>query len=295
MAFPSPTDVTFRVQPPIEKTIQGNKSRLMFKDGMTENVIRPEELFSRLKEGWTMLLVFILCGGLLGLALSTVLTPIYQASTELETGIDYSRTLPLNQAGQARIKESVRALLLSDLVLGEVLNDLSLAITGDFNAEIMQLRSTLTLAERDGIWNLYVENRDAGAASLIANTWAETAAEEIKKSIKHAWAAASLQNSIYSKGCAMEIDPDTSRAAWRCNPGSDQDSPEDEIDELIKEAELSHGLLPGMNVSILQSSHPPVVPVARGRGMLILSGTAIGLIIGLVFTVYRKPSEMTNG
>ncbi len=238
------------------------------------------DVLLRLIRRWPWLLAAACLGGLLGLGIGGLLSPVYEAVAVVGVGVDYGRSLPLDEDAMRHALERVREVFLSDETLEAVLRADGQA--GDEFDDASELHDTLRLSAIDGGWELGVRSGSAEEAARLANVWASVSLESLQVAAEHAWRAADLQSKWYTAGCKLmpaATPPGTS--AWACAV-SERYDPEEALTQIEREAVLSLGILPSMSFATLQEAAPPATALTSSRTLCILSGLLVGIVAGVM-------------
>lgn len=249
-----------------------------------QNDLKPGLLFKRAMERWYWILLAACLGGLIGFGLSFLRTPVYEATSILGIGIDYSRALPLDDDAELHAYSRVRDLLLSEeAILPAMMSE------ENERADLVRLfRSRIRLDQRGTRWELTVYDQSPEEASRVANGWAENALSLLTEAQQHALRAIDLQSSFYRISCRLEAGPESSdRAVLVCDALEPKVDPDDLTEELIQEVNLSKGILPALSASLVARAKAPTDPIIGGRGVLILAGLFIGLLMGFGWQLKR--------
>lgn len=252
---------------------------------LIEQDISFPRLYQALTKRWFWLPVAVILGGLIGLAVSLTLSPVYRATASLGIAVDYGRTHRLDPATERAALLQAQELILADETLSGVIAETP-AGTLD-RAGISQpsdLRPRLRLDRFENRWDLSVSFNRPEEASEVANLWAEVAVERLQVAVEHAVRARELQTRIYELGCSLEVAESTGRAIWRCEENEPAGS-EDIPTRLVEEVRASHGILPGLSFAQLREATPPSDPIYRGRTALLLGGAVLGLAAGLLLII----------
>jgi uncharacterized protein involved in exopolysaccharide biosynthesis len=249
--------------------------------------VDSRDLLLRLMRRWPWLLTAIIAGGLLGLGAAALYPPVYEAVAVVGVGIDYGRTLPLDDEALRHAFDRTREVFLADEVLETVWGS---EAQGDQPVSANVVRESLRLSEIGGGWELGVRTGSAEAAARMANAWASASIEALGSAAGHAWRAAELQSKWYITGCELQPPEGPSMpAAWACAAAPDEYDPEQAQGAIEEEAVLSRGILPSMSFSMLQEAEPPGDPLAGSRGMSILAGLLAGAVVGvMVALIWRR-------
>lgn len=249
---------------------------------MIEATVDSRDLLIRLLRRWPWVFLAGVLGGLLGLGLSRILPPVYEAVAVVGVGVDPGRSLPMDAETLRLALDRVREVFLADTTLEAV----RLGAGEDVAAELTtpnQLRETLRLSEIDAGWELGVRSPIPDRAATLANLWSETSVQALQEAERHAWTAADLQAKWYIVGCRLVPVPDQPAAAqWECKERPEDYDPEQALSEIQSEAVLSRGVLPSMSFASLQRAEPPASPLTTSRALLGMAGCVAGLLGGVV-------------
>ncbi|MEW6568850.1 MAG: hypothetical protein AB1449_11930 [Chloroflexota bacterium] len=252
-------------------------------------------LGSRIVRGWPWIFILAVLGAVAGWAVSEFRPPLFASHAVLGIGIDYGRSLPLDDRAQEMAMDRVRALLLADDTMEASISLLSGTGTEIGSPSPSDFRRQVRLEDMRSEWYLTTYADSPEQAAQLANAWAQGALRALHEASLHAWRAAELQAELYGLGCTLEPAPDaSSQPLWTCAVAGASADAEPLLSDLLHEAELSRGVLPGISYALLQEAEPPDSPVLWGRGWLILSGLVIGAILGVLWATRRKPGPTTR-
>jgi len=254
------------------------------------NDLVPKDFLGRMRAKWVLVLMTAIVGGVVGLGLSEIRPPRFQAIAVLGIGIDYGRTLRLDPLTERKALNRVRGLLLSDDTLRGATRRMDDSVEGDEGLyDMSQLRKRVRLGEKGGRWELSVVSARPELAAIAANAWADSALAELDTAVSHAWRVAELQSVIFEVGCRLVSGQvDGAAAVWSCEEESASSELEQINAEVIKEATQSRGILPAISFSMLERAFPPTQPILWGRGLMALSGAMIGLLLGAAWVAGRR-------
>jgi len=249
---------------------------------MIEATVDSRDLLVRLLRRWPWVFLAGVLGGLLGLAASWVIPPVYEAVAVVGVGVDPGRALPMDDATRRLALDRVREVFLADTTLEAVRLGAGQDAAADFST-VNQLRDTLRLSEIDAGWELGVRSRLPERAAALANLWSEISVRALQEAGRHAWAAADLQAKWYIVGCRLVPAADQAMTAqWECKDRPEDYDPEQALSEIQTEAVLSRGVLPSMSFAALQQAEPPASPLTTPRALLGLAGCLAGVLGGVV-------------
>ena len=239
------------------------------------------DVLLRLIRRWPWLLAAVCLGGLLGLGISGLLRPVYEAVAVVGVGVDYGRTLPLDEEAMRHALDRAREVFLADETLEAVMG-LDDQAEDQFD-NVHALRETLRLSEIDGGWELGVRSGSAEEAARLANVWASVSLEEFQAAVGHAWRAADLQTKWFIAGCELQpAAPPSELAVWSCATAPEEYDPEQALTEIEQEAVLSRGILPSMSFSMLQDAEAPDESLTGSQTLFVLAGLLAGAVLGVI-------------
>lgn len=245
---------------------------------MTQD-IRVGLLFRRVLSRWAWIVALAILGGLLGLAVTWLRPPEYEAVASLDIGIDYGRSQPLSDEATREAFLRVQDLLLADDTLRAAAASLPPDMTGTVTPD--NLRSDIRLERFDPKWDMQAFSTSPDQAAAIANAWAESALSALQVAQTHAWRAADLQGKLYRASCTLEAEVGAAEPKWVCHSGEPDFSPDQAVGQLMHEAELSQGILPNLSFSLQHRAKPPQQVAVYGRGTVVLAGFFLGWLVGI--------------
>ena len=236
---------------------------------------------------WPILILLGTAGAVIGLAVSLLSSPRYQSEAVLGVTINYAVTQPLELVVEDRALNRVAAIILADTTLTEVLNRLPDQTKADHGWHVpSDLRPNLRLDQRLAEWGLVSADEDPAIAMEIAQVWAEVAIEELDEAMSHAWRAQTLAGGMYDIQC-LPVENATP-AAWVCETSPLSMNPEALDGTLQTEMALSRGILTAISYELLRSAELPDSPISWPRGLQVLGGAAIGLLIGAIAMIFKR-------
>ena len=203
---------------------------------------------------------------------------MYEAVAVVGVGVDYGRTLPLDDDALRHAFDRAREVFLADETIEAVW-----AVEGGAAGFANEVRDSLRLSEIGGGWELGVRDSSPGSAARLANAWASISVDALQAAVGHAWRAADLQSKWFITGCELQPAAAPSLpASWVCAAAPQEYDPEQALTEIEQEAVLSRGILPSMSFAMLQEADPPGEPLAGSRGMSVLAGLLAGAVVGAI-------------
>ncbi len=255
-------------------------------DSLLSQDVQPSQVASKLLGSWQLIFIMGVLGGLLGLAANWALPPTFQASASLGVGVDPNLAAPFSDNVQYEADLRTQDLFLSDSTLEAARAQLAPALAGSAASDF---RSHIRLDHFEGEWYLRATAGSPSDAAERANAWASAATAEFKAAQAHAIKAGEFQALLFSVACKPEVVVSEGRSnLWVCDEMNLNLDPDQVSSELLTEARLSHGILPGMVISTTQSAEPPSEPTRQARALLALGGTVVGLVLGLLAALSRR-------
>jgi hypothetical protein len=247
--------------------------------------------YRRLLAGWLWIIAAAMVGALLGLGLSYLRPPVYEATAVIGIGIDRSRADVPDDITVRQAFDRVRGLLLADDTLEEALA-LGAARAGEEAplGEVRAFTDRLRLSERPDGWVLAVLGRDASETERMAQAWADVSLAQLQTASYHAIRAAEWQAVLYEASCRLvPPESDSEEARWLCRSAAPEGDSSSIPSSILVEVEASRGILPALTYSLMRRSDGTAAPVVWGRGTLVLGGAIAGMVIGslLVASVRR--------
>lgn len=247
--------------------------------------IDPHEIFRVLFQSWYWLIVAMLIGGLIGLGITRLRPPRYQASAVLRIDLVGEEYHQLGWTWKRDILSPVRVLLLGDETLMQTLA--SQGKNGD-ERSAAELREDLRLNDLESEWFLGAIHTEPDEAAHIANAWSSIALSELEETTSQATRAAKIAAQLETAGCVLR---GAHGAAWDCPP----EWGGVEVASLIEQWEsafaASHGIPPELEFELIREATAPRQPIYWGRGAIILSASLLGGVVGVGIVLATAPPK----
>lgn len=253
----------------------------MKKSGKTSGKIEfSPNIFHAKSIEWLGVAGFMLLGAIIGLVISLLFPPKYEAVSKLTTNLEVVTNTNVTEIMVDAQVDIVGTLIFHPDVIERVRQTLAdegltytlTELTRRTKIE-RQLMSTL----------IKVRDIDPEVATLIATTWAEKAYERLTEAYPHALALSEAKASqALLTSC---IEDATKQALPFCQSLTEEKTGQilSETERIIlKESPLSLGLTGELNISQYQPAAIPEHPVAFLRSILILAGALAGLVFALL-------------
>jgi hypothetical protein len=251
------------------------------------------EIYRRLMAGWSWVLGAALIGGLLGLLVSSLRPPLYEAKAVVGIAIDRSRADVPDDVTVRQAYDRVRGLLLADDTL-ETAAALAAQRAGESPSPgaVEALTESIRLSERPDGWVLAVYGPNAIEAEETAQAWAEVAVDQLRAASVHALRAAEWQELLFEASCELvPQDQADQPARWVCRSAPPSGQAEMIPVSILAEVEATRGILPVLTYSLLKGAGGTAEPVVWSRGSLVLGGAVLGLVVGALVVASRRRAD----
>jgi uncharacterized protein involved in exopolysaccharide biosynthesis len=247
--------------------------------------ITIKDLLGFVKEGWKLMVIGVILGGLAGLVISSLLKPEYESTAEFSFSFDYSRTGLLTDIEEDQAMEVAGDVVNSTEVRQRIIervNELGIQITPD------QLKSDFIAERRFGQWLLKVRRGDPSEAARFSNIWGEAARTSLINAQQAAVKADALHRYVLSLESCFQQSTSGQVAQPLCQASSRLEL-QDEMDasgkDLAKWQEQSLGFFPGLNFLWAQEAVENNAPIQHSRGSMILFGCMAGFLISVIISL----------
>jgi uncharacterized protein involved in exopolysaccharide biosynthesis len=237
-------------------------------------------------QAWKLLVIAVILGGLIGLAVSFLIPPEYEAVSVFSFNIDYARTGLLTDVEEDQAME-VAGDLISSTDVVQITRDK--AVEMGLPAKDLALKKQLFAERRFGQWLMKVRWNDPATAAKLANIWSEAAQSALQNARKAAWQADALHRYILSLETCFQQSTAILPAQPLCQISNQADLQEEITksgQELQRWTETSRGYFPGMNFSWEQEATAPESPVQYARGGLIMAGCLAGFSAAAIAALF---------
>ncbi|MCD6577288.1 MAG: hypothetical protein J7K66_04655 [Anaerolineaceae bacterium] len=244
---------------------------------------------------WWLLFLAMLAGGVLGYFISTRLAPRYEAAAKISASIDYTISCELEDYQEDRAINKAGWLMTSDSVLKNVHKQIT---EQGIDISYQGILDSFSVERIDDLWTLRVTSYKPENAVLFANLWADEAYSQLDQASEHAQNASVLMAYIYSLESCLEETPENSNQYAICTIDN-VDALSSEIfaktELLNQELELSRALLPSARYALVSYAQTPTESLVHTRGILVLSGSFLGLICAFAFLFIFFEREKPGG
>jgi uncharacterized protein involved in exopolysaccharide biosynthesis len=257
-------------------------------DSIQQNTqtIKPSSLITLAKQGWKLLVICVIAGGLAGLVGSYFLSPQYEATSVFSFSIDYARTGLLTDIEEDQAMEVAGDLINSTSVIKSVTErakELGISVTDE------QMKAGLTAERRFDTWLLKVRWNDPEISARLSTLWSEATLSEFQKARQAALKADGLQRYILTLESCFQQSTSGLAAQPLCQPSNRLDL-QTEMEktgaDLQQWQDEAKGFFPGFNFTLAQQATIPVAPIQQSRGSLVLAGGLSGLVAAAILSLF---------
>lgn len=240
-----------------------------------------DRVVNRATQGWWLVVVFAILGGLAGYALSALRPAVYEARAEYTFSIDFARTGILTDVEEDQAFEAMSDVIFSTQVLEQTARA---AQAEGIAVDLTALQENITKERALNTWTFRVRHADPAAAVRIANLWGENGLHALQVATAAALEAGVLRGYLDSLESCLSRAVMSEPVQALCET-SNLARIQAEIDKtgaaIAAAREESRGILPGMGY---QWTRDPgsAERVLAGRGLLVLAGALVGLIAAVI-------------
>jgi capsular polysaccharide biosynthesis protein len=258
---------------------------------MMEPEFSPLHTYVSIRRRWWLVVILTLVGGLLAWGYHLLRPPLYEANATLVALLDFSRPeVIIGDDAQHYQEDSIllaaQNLILSTETLSSVLGEVERR-----ELPVRQLRPghEIFLERKQSMFELRVRNADPDVAAQVANLWAEKALAALEDAHAHAVNARALSDYLAAMGgCPLPPSVEPSPPSICGNASSSQIQQALASIQAQQEAETraSRGIIPGLLFTWSQEASSSDTPVAYNTPLLILVGTLLGFLVGVMVTLW---------
>jgi len=245
-------------------------------------------MLSSILQGWKLLVIGTILGGLMGQAATSVLKPVYETAAVFTFTIDYSRTGLLTDIEEDQAMEIAGDLIKSTDVFNDVISQAS---GMGIKLDEQLIRENFTAERRFSQWLLKVRADDPKIAANLSNLWSMVALEEFQKATRAAIQADGLHRYLLSLESCFQQSTAGMAAQPLCQ-ASNRHKLQTEIQnssaDLLNWQTGSRGIFIGLNYSIAKEAETPDSPSQHSRASLVLAGGLIGLLVATLFMLFSR-------
>jgi hypothetical protein len=259
-----------------------------------EKAFYPRDTLEQAIHSWWFIVLFMVLGGVAGLIFSWIRPPVYDAKAVFTTSIDLTRTGELSDVEVDQAIGIVGDIISSTDITEQVVQKGKAA---GINIDASNFEDMATTVRKNYLWEVHILNNNPNTAVLLANIWADTAANALGIAYRHALLAQGYQRYLDSLesclGQTATIEPAQSTCS-RSNLANIQLELAKTGSLVKQEKQASQGLLPAVLVSLSEKAHSLSKPVLFGRNLSVFSGALVGFLLALWAIFLRLPDRFTR-
>ena len=238
---------------------------------------------------WWVICLAMVVGGLLGVAISTLQPPQYEAQANISSSIDYTLLPDLEDYEEDRMINEAGWLIFSDQVFLDVQTRAKLE---GYPIAFEDFDERFSADRVDDLWALRVVGEDAQEASTLANIWADVSYQHLTTAHAYALEASMIRSAITALESCQQAD---AGSAFSLCEVTDMDTLQTELDKQTSALEdalaLSQALNPASNYTINSYAVVPLAPSYQTRGAMAFLGMLLGLAAGFVILWFTGKKE----
>jgi len=153
-----------------------------------QDVMVPLITFNRLLTGWWKIVLMAVVGGLLGLTVSAIIPPTYQAEATFHASIDFTEINFDNMVGEygyplifTQFDEDLALQVVERVLLAERQEALAFALTLDPSLDGKTFWDNMQIQRYLARWHLRYRHRDPEIAQAIVNYWADIGMQALEE------------------------------------------------------------------------------------------------------------------
>ncbi len=267
---------------------------------MNDIVISHE--FQAILRRWWLFIIFMLIGGLAGWIIGYFLPPIYEATAFYQVDLNKDEVIrrdalpgiaSLDYARSNYYLDPVAELFFYPEVQAELI---SASAREGISVAVGSIREPAFFLDRRGsVWFITVRDRDPETAALLANLWLGLVDARVHGQLAHASSAEDLQVvHAFVKSCFSE---NNLAQANKCagiafsGPADLEAYLQDLERQIASEQEASGGLVPVISLAITRLAEPSSAPILYRRGVLMATGSLLGLLLGMLLISIQSRSR----
>jgi len=256
--------------------------------------ISPRRTYERLLRSWWVITIGLILGGLAGWLYTRFQPPVYEATAAYDVSLDQQQIAARLNLGPEKLPlvSTAQNVYLAPVVDVFDAPGVRARLVNDANAQGIKLQDEDVNGEnfyldRRGVrWFLSVRNTDPVAAAKLANLWLAAADPVIREAQAHTAQSRflQLQRDAIQK-CFSEMD--FTRANQCAGTAFSAPSALEEYlnsleQQISSEAQAGRSIDPAITFVVGRQAEPPSQPILYNTSLIILAGSLIGLLVGIL-------------
>jgi hypothetical protein len=268
------------------------------------NDLSPLELLGRTLHRWWMLVALMLLGGAAGWLLSQFRHPVYEATAVYQVTLDEQQLvdrglltadkLPLQFADQNTYLAPAADMFYDPAVRAKLLADAS---SQNMQLQQSDFNGTDFYLDRRGMqWFVTVRSTDPATSAQLADLWLAAADAALRAAQAHTDQSISLQlqyDSVQKCFAEMDFQQANKCAGTRFATPVDLDAYLKGLETQMASAQQSgSGIDPALSFVIVSPANQPSHPVLYTTSLVIVAGSLVGLLAGIVLVQMLRPWKL---
>jgi capsular polysaccharide biosynthesis protein len=259
-----------------------------------ENDLQPMKILQRILKYWWALILIVILGGVVGIGISRIHSPVYQSRAVITTVIDYSQLGKLDDYEEDQIFVAVGETISSSDVLDSVFAKVQ---ASGIQISREQLKNALILNRQDSRWLLTARYSDPATAQKLAQTWADESMQAIERMITEATKNFLDQQYLHSLVTCLQNSVNIESGSAVCNLENFQ-TIQSEIDKGVEGEkpgdEKANLILLHTTSEITQAADYSGSPVLFKQNYSALAGMILALVLSLILFSIDFPFFVKN-
>ena len=230
----------------------------------------------------------MIAGGLLGLLISQVRTPIFESSAVFSVTIDYTQTGALTDIQEDQAMRGVGSVILSDRVIDDTLS----AINNKSGVDLSQtdFLENSFLDREEFRWTLRYRDPDPKIAAMAVNSWSKSADAVIQEGLTHSLSSMSLLEELENlKRCLFDLSNENIQTYCGNNDLNSMVNSINEISAQIQaEKAASQGLFHALSVTLVNGGFLSQKAILGQRNLFVLCGAIVGIFLSVIAIVVEE-------
>jgi hypothetical protein len=247
-------------------------------------------LHNTLRFWWVVFLLTVI-GGAAGLLFHRFNPSVYEAVGRFTASIDFVATGPLTQ-----FEEDVALNAVQDVVFSsDVINKVAVQAQAEgIDVRADDLYRIAVIERKVNVWILRVRHSDPAVAKQIAQIWVTQGHAVLLESYAHAVQAQLLSRYVQALENCLSSSAASEPSHGLCNQHRFDEIQADLRDAgqaLIEERKASRNLFAGLTIGSVDQAVVSSSPVLYGRSPLVLAGSLLGFILGVLLNQFGLPAR----
>jgi hypothetical protein len=267
------------------------------------NDLSPLDMLERTLHRWWILVALMVLGGMTGWVFSLFRHPVYEATAVYQVSLDEQQLVELGRLApdEVPLEFSDQNIFLSPVA--DVFYDPAVLanLLASARSQNIQLPAgdldlaNFTLDRRGTQWFVTVRSADPATAVQLADLWLTTVDAVLRVASAHSAQYISLQlqhNSVQKCFAEMDFQQANQCAGTSFAAPADLDTYLNGLEtQMISEQQAGGGIDPAISFVIVSQAETPSHPVLYSVSLLMVAGSLIGLVAGMILVQILKPMK----